>query len=94
MNDILESKERQRIRNIKLTAIEQCQLGYIITKNISKFINGEENGQVLRPWDLYPDLLKEERELYEIEREKEEFEAYKERRKAYAKAVNEKRKEV
>lgn len=92
VNDLIESHERQKIRQTKTKTVENCQLGYIISTNIGRMLNGE--GKNMMPWDVLPELFAEEQKLFEQRREEEEFESYKQRKREYAAAVNKKRREV
>lgn len=85
VNDYLESRERRRMQEVKLSAIKNCQLGYIVAANVSRFMG--QNAEPIRPWDLYPNLFVTEREAYELE-------VYKQKRREYAEEVNKRRREV
>lgn len=85
INDLLESHERERVKNMKSKILEQCQLGFIVAGNISRFMS--QNATPIRPWDLYPDLFVEEREAYELEE-------YKQKRREYVDEMNRRRGEV
>lgn len=92
VNDLLESQERKREKDLKTKTLENCQLGYIVAGNISRFMN--QNVNAIKPWDIYPELFEEEKKLYEIKREKDDLETYKQRKREYAAMVNAKRREV
>lgn len=74
INDLLESHERLRVDSIKAKALAHCQLGYVITGDISNAMTAE--GQTIKPWDLYPKLFEKEREDYEIEQYKQKMRNY------------------
>ena len=42
----------------------------------------------LKPWDFYPDLFKEERQIYEKEEEERQWQEYMEQRREYNAAFN------
>lgn len=85
VNDLLESYEREHLRKLKERTLQQCQLGYVVAGDICKFMGQDESP--IRPWDLYPELFKEDREAYEIEE-------YKQKMRAYAAELSRRRREV
>ncbi len=88
--DLMECNLRKQEKEVKRSAIDNCQLAAVIIANISHYLNQEE--KVVQPWDLYPELFKEEHEKYEQQQTEEQLEEYKLKRKAYAAAVNATRK--
>lgn len=87
--DLIESYNRQQRNKFKQKVIDDCRLGNIIAVNIGESINGNSNH--LKPWDLFPELFKDEREFYEQQRVEEQFEDYKQQRREYALMMNAKR---
>ena len=65
---------------------EKVSMLFVLAKNtaehIGKYLNSEIT--VNQPWDFFPGLFSEEKELWEKETEKREFEEARERRRAYA----------
>lgn len=87
--DLIESYNRRQRNKFKQKVIDDCRLGNIIAVNIGESING--NSKYLKPWDLFPELFKDEQEFYEQQRVEEQFEDYKQQRREYASMMNAKR---
>lgn len=89
INDLIESYERRQKNKFKMSVIDDCRLGQIIAADISQSLS--ENGRVVKPWDIFPELFKKEQELYEQQYSEERFNDYKQQRKEYAAMMNAKR---
>lgn len=86
---MIESYNRQQRNKFKQKVIDDCRLGKIIAVNVGESING--NDRVIKPWDLFPELFKEEQEFYEKQRSEQQFEDYKQQKREYASLMNAKR---
>lgn len=87
--DLIESYNRKQRNHFKQKVIDDCRLGQIIAVNIGEGISG--NDKIIKPWDLFPELFKEEQEFYAQQREEERFADYKQQRREYAAMMNAKR---
>lgn len=87
--DLIESYNRQQKNKFKQKVIDDCRLGNIIAVNVGESING--NDKFIKPWDLFPELFKEEQEFYEKQRSEQQFEDYKQQKREYASLMNAKR---
>lgn len=70
------------MEEMKVKILERCQLGYIIAGDIGRSMSGNE--EIIRPWDLYPEMFEKEKEAYELER-------FKEKRREYVEEINRRR---
>ncbi len=89
--DLIESAERQQRKQVKRNVIEECQLAQVIVANISNYMSQDATKKIIMPWDLYPELFKEEKELYEQRVQEETFDDFKAKRKEYAAMMNARR---
>lgn len=89
LHDLIESYNRRQRNEFKQKVIDDCRLGQIIAVNIGEGISG--NDKVIKPWDLFPELFREEQEHYEQQRSEEQFNDYKQQRREYAAMMNARR---
>lgn len=87
--DLIESSERKRTEELKRSVIENCNLGRVISGNISNIL-GKVN-EIVKPWDIYPELFKKEKQLYEQERQQADIARMQEIRRAYVQEFNARR---
>lgn len=87
--DLIESSERLRMQRMKQSVIEECNLGRIISGNISNVL-GKVN-EIVKPWDIYPELFAEEKRLYDQEKQQDDAVRIRETRRAYAQEFNARR---
>lgn len=74
--DVIESYKRKEQSKIYKLFLVADVIANRVAQGFSK-----EKIERLMPWDVYPDMFKDEKISYEKAQQKEELEAYKERRR-------------
>lgn len=93
MDDIIDSRNRTIEREEKRRIDRLFLLADAISSRVSYIFSSNENRvEPIRPWDVYPVLFKDEKEMHEKAIQDIEFEAYKEKRRRHAVEHNIKRK--
>lgn len=93
--DRIESHRRKMKREQTLSIERLFVLAEAIGSRVAYIFSDQRNApNVLQPWDMYPQLFKEERQWAERSEEDRELQAYKEARKRHAAAYNQKRREA
>ena len=77
------------MQKMKESVIEDCNLGRIISGNVSNIL-GKVN-EIVKPWDIYPELFAEEKQLYDQERQQDDVVRMREMRRAYVQEFNARR---
>lgn len=90
INDLLASHRRTAERQYK----ERVRHGFDLAQMIENIVARafDSKAKKLYPWDLYPEMFKEERKAFEIEKAYEDMETFKERRRAAMDRYNANRK--
>lgn len=88
IEDLINSHVRQEKKERKL-AVDQI---FVLADAIlSRFVSMiDEDSKPLLPWDMYPELFSEERQIYMDQRAEDEFEKFKEKRRRFAAEYNRK----
>lgn len=87
VQDLIDAYAQRRKADLK----KSIRMQFLLASLIPQYILRNESDPVPQPWDYYPELFKEEKELYEKEAAEKEFEEFKERRRQYAAALNKQR---
>lgn len=92
VSDLIESHNKVRRQMAKENICQAFAQAEQIVSCLSIAMSGE--GQMLQPWDYFPDLFKDEREEFEQEQTNaEKLEEYKARRKKYVDEFNRRRRQ-
>lgn len=75
--------ERERKSRIS----DNCVLAEAIAANVTLLFDDVKK-PFLKPWDFYPELFKEEQQIYEKEEEERQWQEYMEQRREYNAAFN------
>ncbi len=87
MTDCIGAYNRRREEDLK----RSVRMQFLLASLIPQFLLRDKTDPVPQPWDYYPELFKEEKEIYEKAAAEREFEDFKERRRRYAAALNRQR---
>lgn len=85
----MESHGRKNRQKIKWDATLKFVQAESIAEHIGRYLNSDNT--IKKPWDFFPALFQEEKELYEKEYAEEQVEIARENRKAYAQEVRRRR---
>lgn len=75
--------ERERKSRIS----DNCVLAETIAANVALLFDDGKK-PFLKPWDFYPELFKEEQQIYEKDEEERQWQEYMEQRREYNAAFN------
>ncbi len=87
VQDLINAYAQRRKADLK----KSIRMQFLLASLIPQYILRDEKDPVPQPWDYYPELFKEEKEIYEKAAAEKEFEDFKERRRQYAAALNKQR---
>jgi len=96
ITDLIESHKRCAQQKVKQELMFNQILSVQIRQEILPLLVEKipEDYKVLQLWDLFPELFKEEKQLYEESKQEKEFISFKEKRRAYAARINQRAKKV
>lgn len=89
ISDLIEADERKCLEELKRSVIADCDLGRIISGNVSNILGGVN--EIVKPWDIYPELFEQEKQAYEQEKQQTDIVHMKESRQAYVQEYNARR---
>lgn len=84
--DLLQSAKRTKAQAFKEKIFSESRIARMVAEDMYYMLNGK--GKIVWPWDIYPDLFKEEQEVYEKQMEERKFEEFKQQRKMYVERMN------
>lgn len=87
VQDVINAYAQRRKTDLK----QSIRMQFLLASLIPQYILRNETDPVPQPWDYYPELFEEEKELYEKAAAEKELEEFKERRRQYAAALNKQR---
>ena len=90
IRDCIKSYERVKKQSTK----ELISFGYMVSGLIMEHYAASRNekSKVTLPWERYPELFREEKEIYRQEKAAADLEEYKKKRRAFAERVNQRMK--
>lgn len=94
IEDLILSYKRRQTVGEKLKIEQLFTLADAIGTRVAFLFTGKEDqdsSKIMQPWDVYPELFAEDKEIAEKYREEIEFEKYKEARKRHAMEFNKRR---
>ena len=96
ITDLIESHRRSVQQKMKQELMFNQILSVQIRQEILPLLVEKvpEDYKALQLWDLFPELFKEEKRLYEEAKQEKEFISFKEKRRAYAARINQRAKKV
>ncbi len=86
---MLESFKRVQIVRTKERLLEMYQMAEWVSEHMASKL--DKDIPVPYPWDKFPDIFTEERQIFEENKQKQEFEQFKERRRQYYEYKNNQR---
>lgn len=87
----LLDKIRSYGRRMKQEKKQEINMCFLLADIIAGRVFAEKKEDIPQPWDYYPELFKEEKNIFEEEKEKQRFEEYKEQRRKYVEEFNRRR---
>ena len=96
IEDLILSYKRKQTTIEKLKIEQLFTLADAIGTRVAFLFTGKEDqdsSKIMQPWDVYPELFAEDKELAEEYQKEIEFEKYKEARKRHALEFNKRRTE-
>lgn len=96
ITDLIESHKRCAQQKAKKELMFNQILSVQIRQEILPLLVEKipEDYKAFQLWDLFPELFKEEKQLYEESKQEKEFISFKEKRRAYAARINQRAKKV
>lgn len=90
ITDLIDSHNRCVKQKVKQELIFNQILSIQIRQEILPLLVEKipEDYKILQLWDFFPELFKEEKQLYDETKQEKEFISFKEKRKAYAARIN------